>query len=56
MKNKKIAITIAVNPNRMMAPTEMYRNNYEDIFRKKQAVEVDPITGTLLDKKPAGEA
>jgi hypothetical protein len=53
--SKKIQITITANPNRIMAPTEVYRQNYDDIFRKKPAVEVDPATGELAEKKPAGE-
>jgi len=35
---------------------ETYRDNYDDIFRKNHAIEVDPATGELAEKKAAGEA
>jgi hypothetical protein len=34
---------------------ETYRDNYDLIFRKNHAVEIDPVTGELAEKKPAGE-
>lgn len=34
---------------------EIYRDNYDSIFRKNHAIEVDPVTGELAEKKPAGE-
>ena len=54
--DKKIEVAITVPNECLKTASEVYRDNYDDIFRKKPSVEVDPLTGALLDKKPAGEA
>ena len=54
--DKKIEIAITVPSECLKSATEVYRDNYDSIFRKSATVEVDPKTGALLDKKPAGEA
>ena len=56
MSDEKIEIAITVPSECLKTTSEVYRDNYEAIFRKKPTVEVDPLTGNLLDKKPAGEA
>jgi hypothetical protein len=53
--DKKIEIAITVPSECLKSASEVYRDNYDDIFRKNHAVEVDPITGALAEKKPAGE-
>ena len=54
--DKKIEVAMVVPNECLKTASEVYRDNYDSIFRKKPAVEVDPLTGDLLDKKPAGEA
>ena len=39
----------------LKSASEVFRDNYDLIFRRPSIVEVDPITGSLAEKKPAGE-
>jgi len=56
MSDNKIEPAVTVPSECLKNASETYRDNYDDIFRKKAEIEVDPATGELAEKKPAGEA
>ncbi len=55
MSDEKIDIAVKTPNECLKSASDVYRDNYDDIFRKNHAVEVDPKTGELAEKKPAGE-